>query len=60
MEDCIGKKAVLDMYSMQPGDVKTTYADIGRLEKIANYRPHITVKEGIQKFVDWYKLNSHF
>ena len=39
---------------MQPGDVKTTYADTSRLTKLTQYKPSTPIKEGVKKFVDWY------
>lgn len=40
---------------MQPGDVERTYADITKAKKILGYNPKTTFKEGIEKFVEWYK-----
>ncbi len=55
MEDAMGKKAILEMYPMQPGDVKTTYADTSDLECAVGYKPTTDLKEGLSKFVEWYK-----
>lgn len=40
---------------MQPGDVDRTYADISKAKELLGYEPKTTFKEGIKKFVDWYK-----
>lgn len=40
---------------MQPGDVDRTYADISKAKKLLNYKPETSFKEGIEKFVSWYK-----
>ena len=42
---------------MQPGDVDRTYADISKAKKLINYSPKTSFKEGIDKFVVWYKEN---
>ena len=42
---------------MQPGDVDRTYADITKAKEMLGYEPKTTFKEGIQKFIDWYKNN---
>jgi UDP-glucuronate 4-epimerase len=55
MEETIGKKAVLEMYPMQKGDVKVTYADTAALYKKVLYKPSTTLKEGIRRFIEWYK-----
>ena len=40
---------------MQPGDVERTWADVSKLKKDYNYKPSTNIKEGISKFVEWYK-----
>jgi UDP-glucuronate 4-epimerase len=55
LEDKIGKKAVTRGLPMQPGDVGVTYADIERLSTEVGYRPHTSIEEGIDRFVDWYR-----
>ena len=40
---------------MQPGDVDRTYADISKAKELIGYEPKTTFKEGIRKFVEWYK-----
>ena len=55
IEDAIGKKAIIDLQPMQPGDVKETYADIKLSIQDLNFHPTTTIEEGIPRFVDWYK-----
>ena len=43
------------MLPMQTGDVNQTFADTSALEKEYAYKPKVVVKEGIIKFVSWYK-----
>ena len=40
---------------IQPGDVPMTFADNNKLFETINYKPKISIKEGISNFVDWYK-----
>ncbi|OUJ19309.1 Nucleoside-diphosphate-sugar epimerase [Methanonatronarchaeum thermophilum] len=40
------------------GDVKNTYADIKKAKKLINYEPKFGIKEGIKKYIDWYKKNK--
>ncbi len=47
----------IEVLPMQPGDVDRTYADISKAKKLLGYSPKFTFKEGIQKFIDWYKDN---
>ena len=56
LEECLGKKAKLDLLPMQDGDVPATTADVSALATDLGYRPSITVDEGVRNFVDWYKM----
>ena len=50
-----GRKAVMVMEGMQPGDVCCTYADISRLKHDFGFAPRVSIREGIHSFYDWYK-----
>jgi UDP-glucuronate 4-epimerase len=55
LEDALGKKAIMKMTDMQPGDVKETSADTSELNRWVNFKPNTSIKEGVKQFVDWYK-----
>jgi UDP-glucuronate 4-epimerase len=55
IESCLGRKAVLNMLPMQPGDMNSTFADHRLLESLTGYRPATPVETGVKAFVDWYK-----
>ncbi|TDT67889.1 UDP-glucuronate 4-epimerase [Hypnocyclicus thermotrophus] len=55
LEEELGKKAKLKKLPMQLGDVKRTNADISKAKELLGYNPKTNFKEGIQKFVQWYK-----
>lgn len=40
---------------MQPGDVPVTYADTSALERDFGFRPNTPLREGLRKFVTWYR-----
>jgi nucleoside-diphosphate-sugar epimerase len=40
---------------MQPGDVETTFADVSELERDFGFRPNTALRDGLQRFVLWYK-----
>lgn len=58
MEIAMGKKALLEMYPMQPGDVKRTYADTSKLVALTGYNPTTSIRNGISSFIEWY--NAYF
>ncbi len=55
IENALGKKAEKNMMGMQDGDVVATYANIDALIDAVDFKPATPLKDGIQKFVDWYK-----
>ncbi|WP_161888292.1 NAD-dependent epimerase/dehydratase family protein [Pontibacter russatus] len=55
LERLLGRKALLDMQPMQPGDVPATFADVTDLQAAVDYRPGTPLEEGLSKFVSWYK-----
>jgi UDP-glucuronate 4-epimerase len=55
IENALGKKAIIDYQSEQPGDVKTTFADISKAKEELEYNPSTTFEQGINKFVEWFK-----
>ena len=55
IESSTGKKAVKNYMPMQAGDVYCTYADTTALFDAVNYQPQTEVKDGVDKFVKWYK-----
>jgi len=57
IEEALGKKAAIETMELQPGDVSVTYADITKAKRILKYHPKVKMKEGIQRFVEWYKEN---
>jgi UDP-glucuronate 4-epimerase len=60
IEKLLGKKAVLKFLPLQPGDVKTTYADISKARKEIGYAPKFDIESGIREFINWYTLNKAF
>ena len=55
LQDCLGKKAELNLLPLQPGDVPDTYADVEELVQDVDYKPNTSVEQGISNFVNWYR-----
>lgn len=60
LEEAIGKRANMIMKPMQKGDVYQTYADTSSLERDFGYKPTISLKYGINKFIKWVFKNSNY
>jgi UDP-glucuronate 4-epimerase len=54
LEECLGRKAQMNMLPLQAGDVPDTWADIEDLRRDVGYTPATPVEVGIRRFVDWY------
>ena len=55
LEQCLGKKAKLELLPLQAGDVPETIADVSRLQAAVGFKPATPVETGIARFVEWYR-----
>lgn len=55
IEDCLGKKAERNYMGMQSGDVGATWANSSLLKSLTGYQPQTDFRDGIAKFVEWYR-----
>ena len=55
IEDATGRKAVMNMLPMQPGDVLETFADVDALKADIGFQPATPIDVGIRRLVEWYK-----
>ncbi|SKB37056.1 UDP-glucuronate 4-epimerase [Salegentibacter holothuriorum] len=55
IEEQLGTEAEKKMLPMQAGDVSRTWADVESLKQDFDYSPHISMKDGVKKFISWYK-----
>ncbi len=59
LENALGKEAKKEYLPMQPGDVKSTYADVSGLMHDFDYKPDTSIQEGVDKFAQWYRAFYH-
>jgi len=55
LERQLGIDAQKDFVSMQPGDVKQTWADTSGLKRDYGYQPGISIEEGIRMYLQWFR-----
>ncbi len=55
LEECLGKKAELNLLPLQAGDVPDTFANADNLINDVGYKPAMPVEEGVRRFVEWYR-----
>lgn len=51
----LNKTPIIEQLPMQQGDVDITFADISKAKELIGYNPKTPFKDGIEKFVEWYK-----
>jgi len=54
LENELGRVAQKNMLPMHPADVKSTQADITKIQGLG-YNPTTTIQEGVKHFTDWFK-----
>ena len=57
LESALGKKALIQHYPPQAGDVPFTCADISKACRMLGYAPRTPIEEGIPLFIDWFRQN---
>ena len=55
LEECLGRKATMELLPLQAGDVPDTEADVTDLIQAVGYRPQVSVENGVANFVRWYR-----
>ena len=55
LEECLGRKATMEMLPLQAGDVPDTEANVDDLVRDAGYSPTTSVEHGVARFVEWYR-----
>lgn len=55
IEAALGKRAIRNYMEMQKGDVPATWADASLLKTLTGYRPQTDFRDGIARFVAWYR-----
>ncbi len=55
IEEAVGKKAIRNYMPMQMGDVPATWANNDLLQELTGYRPQTDFKDGIARFVEWFR-----
>ncbi len=60
LEDLLGKKAELDFRERHPADIDSTRATIEKAESILGWKPQISLQQGLERCVDWYRENREW
>jgi UDP-glucuronate 4-epimerase len=55
IERALGKPASKNFLPLQDGDVPATFADVSELARWTEFKPGTPVRQGVGRFVDWYR-----
>ena len=55
VEETVGKKAEFEFLPMQKGDALKSAADIAKAREMLGYEPKTQIKDGVPRFVRWYR-----
>jgi len=55
LEQEFGRKAMIELAPMQPGDVPETCADVDDLMRDVGFRPATPIETGVRNFTAWYR-----
>jgi UDP-glucuronate 4-epimerase len=58
LEEALGASAIIERLPTQPGDLPRTHAHIGKAQRLLGYRPTTPIETGIQRFVEWFRLQG--
>lgn len=60
VEEFVGKEAIIERLPMHKSDVRATWANIGKAERLLGWRPQVDLREGVRRLVDWYNENREW
>ena len=55
LEQCLGLEAQKEFLESQPGDMPDTFADTSAFSERFHFRAQTSVRDGVAKFVEWYR-----
>ena len=58
LEKSLNKKAELEFFPRQKGDVIKTGADTSLLEEWVSHKPFTSLEKGLKLFADWYQISN--
>jgi UDP-glucuronate 4-epimerase len=55
LEQACGRKAVIELAAMQPGDVRATFADVHESTAVLGFAPRTPLEVGLPIFIRWFR-----
>jgi UDP-glucuronate 4-epimerase len=60
IEELVGARAIIEHRPRHPADVKATWADIEKAEKLLGWRPQTSLRKGLADLNVWYQRNRRW
>jgi len=60
VRDQLAPKLELEYAERYDADAEHTHADVSKADELIGYSPEYTIREGVKKFVDWYRENQEW
>lgn len=60
MEKRLGKKAIIENKPFHAADMKDTWADISKAQRLLDWKPEVSLEDGLDQAVEWYLQNREF
>jgi nucleoside-diphosphate-sugar epimerase len=60
IEKRLGRSAEIAFEEAHPADIRATWADVRKAEKLLGWRPQVSLEEGISRTVEWYEAERHW
>ena len=60
LESLLGKKSKIDHKPFHVADIKETWADIDKANRLLGWKPKVSLDEGLEKSVNWYMENREW
>ena len=57
IEKLLGKKAIIENLPFHKADMKTTWADISKANQLLDWRPEVSLQQGLTNCVQWFNAN---
>ncbi len=58
LESMLGKKAKISQKPFHKADIKSTWAEISKAGDLLDWKPRVSLADGLQKSVDWYREHA--